>query len=171
MMLALGWSGDRTRHKHGDRAFRSRSRRRRARARGLPIAVHLAPMIDVAFLLLIFFLVTTTFERAEGLLASDLPDDGRPPAVALPISPIVMRLAQTGQGHDDFLIKIDRFQNVPRTFGALADFLREVQSRPGFDEQTPVVIVADNQVRWDHVVNGWNAALRAGYERIAFAEP
>ncbi|MGB2985524.1 MAG: biopolymer transporter ExbD, partial [Phycisphaerae bacterium] len=150
---------------------RVRPRRRRRTARGIPMAVNLAPMIDVAFLLLIFFLVTTTFERAEGILASDLPDASRAPAVALPISPIVIRLTQAGEGHEDFTIGIDRFEGVPQDFAALPAFLRQIQEHPGFDKQTPVVIVADNDVRWDHVVNCWNTALRAGYEKIAFAEP
>lgn len=148
-----------------------RRRRRRSAVRGLPIAVNIAPMIDVSFLLLIFFLVTTTFERAEGILASDLPQLGAVPAVPLPVSPIVVRLTQTGPGHADYAVAVDRFQNAPRDFGALPDFLRRLQQQPGFDEQTPVVIVAENNVRWDHVVNCWNAALRAGCERIAFGEP
>lgn len=133
--------------------------------------MNLAPMIDVTFLLLIFFLVTTTFERAEGVFASNLPRDTGAPAVALPISPIVVRLSQTGPAHDDFAIRLDKLSNQPATFGALTDLLRELQAEPGFDNETPVVIVAQNDVRWDHVVGCWNAALRAGCKRIAFAEP
>jgi biopolymer transport protein ExbD len=128
-------------------------------------------MIDLTFLLLIFFLVTTTFERAEGVLASELPEVGAVPAVPLPISPIVIRLAQPGPGHEDFTIGIDRFENVPDSFDALPDYLRLIHRQPGFDKQTPVVIVAERNVRWDHVVSCWNAALRAGCERIAFGKP
>ncbi len=128
-------------------------------------------MIDVTFLLLIFFLVTASFERAEGILASKLPKDTGAPAVALPISPVVVRLMETGPGHDDYTISIDHFENVPARFTELADYLRQIQQLPGFDKQTPVVIVAENEVRWDHVVSCWNAALRAGCESIAFAEP
>ena len=151
--------------------MRFRPRRRRYAARGIPITVNLAPMIDVTFLLLIFFLVTASFERAEGILASKLPKDTGAPAVALPISPIVVRLVETGPGYDDYTISIDHFENVPARFTELADYLRQIQQLPGFDKQTPVVIVAENEVRWDHVVSCWNAALRAGCESIAFAEP
>lgn len=135
------------------------------------VTVDLSPLMDIVFLLLIFFLVTTTFERAEGLLASDLPRDTGAPSVALPISPIVIRLAPSGAGADDVAISIDRFENVPQDFEALPGMLVQIHERPGFDRQTPIVIVAENNVRWDHVVNCWNAALRAGCERIAFAEP
>ncbi len=155
----------------GDTHILRRHSRRRRVAGGVPMAVNLAPMIDVTFLLLIFFLVTTTFERAEGIIASDLPDVGVMPAVPLPISPIVVRISQTGPGHEDYMIRIDRFEDAPQDFEALPDFLRQIQQQPGFDRQTPVVIVAENDVRWDHVVNCWNAVLRAGCQRIAFGEP
>lgn len=149
----------------------ARARATRRGPRGAPIAVNLAPMIDVTFLLLIFFLVTTTFERAEGILASDMPRESAAPAVALPISPIVIRLQQTGPGADDFSMRLDHFENVPSDFAELVDLLRRIQGEPGFDTETPIVIVADNTVRWDHVVGCWNAALRADCARIIFAEP
>ncbi len=147
------------------------TRRRSAGARGVPIAVNLAPMIDVSFLLLIFFLVTTTFERAEGILSSKLLRDTGVPAVALPISPIVVRLTQVGVGHDDFRIRIDHFDVEPAGATELAGHLLQIQRQPGFDEQTPVLIVPDSAVRWDHVMGCWNAALRAGCKSVAFSEP
>lgn len=150
---------------------RSPRRRRRQSAQRTSIGINLAPMIDVTFLLLIFFLVTTTFERAEGLLTSNLPDVAGTQAVPLPISPLVVRLAPTGPRHEDYTISIDSFENVPQRFRALPEFLRRIQDQPGFDKQTPVVIVADQDVRWDHLVGCWNAALRAGCERIAFGQP
>lgn len=145
--------------------------RRQREAPSSSVTLNFAPMIDVTFLLLIFFLVTTTFERAEGLFASDLPRDTGVPAVALPISPIVVRLTQTGPDHADVRIGIDHFAEAPNDFDALPGFLRQIQGQPGFDAQTPVVIIAGNDVRWDHVVSCWNAALRAGCKRIAFGEP
>lgn len=150
----------------------ARARRRRRPARpGASIALAIAPMIDLTFLLLIFFLVTTTFERAEGLLASKLPRDTGAPGVALPISPIVVRVSRTGPGHDDYAIRIDHFDNAPAHAVELTEMLRRIQNQPGFDAKTPVVIAAKDDVKWDHVVGCWNAAVAAGYEQIAFAEP
>ena len=99
--------GDRT-----DPTVVSRPRRRShfRSGRGTPITISLAPMIDMAFLFLIFFLVTTTFERAEGILSSDLPKDRNQPAVALPVSPIVIRLSRTGPRHEDYTLQIDAFK-------------------------------------------------------------
>jgi biopolymer transport protein ExbD len=161
----------RRRRADGNRAARRSSGRKGYEARGVSIAVNFAPMIDVTFLLLIFFLVTTTFERAEGILAGQMPRDSRAPAVSLPLSPIIVRVEQIGPEHDDYEIRIDRFTLAPASSAELTDALQQIHGQPGFDEKTPVVIVAENEVRWDHVVGCWNAALRAGCERIAFGEP
>lgn len=151
------------------RAKRGLAHRRRRR---LATTVNIAPMIDVSFLLLIFFLVTTTFERAEGILSSNMPtEQGDRASVALPISPIVVRITKTGDDHDDYTIRVDRFDDVPQSFVALPEFLRGVFLTPGFDEETPIVIVASDDVPWDHVVACWNAVVRAGSTKIAFAEP
>ena len=48
--------------------------------------------------------------------------------------------------------------------------LTDVVQQPGFGPDTPVVVVAEGRVPWDHVVNAWNAALRAGFVRIAFGD-
>ncbi len=154
----------------GPRAGAHGPRRHRFERPGAPFAVHLAPMIDVTFLLLIFFLVTTRFERPEGLLASEMPTDTGAPAVGLPLSPILVHLSQTGPAFEDVSIRIERFASAPKNADELASILRDIQRRPGFDRETPVVIVAEDEVRWDHVVGCWNAALRAGCARIAFGE-
>ena len=133
------------------------------------ITLNLVPMIDVTFLLLIFFLVTTTFKRAEGIFAAQLPEDAGAPTAALPISPIIVRISQPTPSSDEYQIRIDNFTEPVESFGKLARFLGDVRGNPGFDRQTPVVIFPSTDVRWDHVVNCWNAAVRAQCENITFA--
>ncbi len=159
-----------------DRAPRAGSGNRPSARRGRTgrppaIALNMAPMIDMTFLLFSFVLVTSTFERPEGILASDMPRQGGESVVALPLSPIVIRIQQAGSGEQDYRIQVDRFTNPPTSFAELPDFLRAVQREPGFDVETPVVIVADEDVRWDHVVSCWNAVLLGGCKNIAFAAP
>ena len=147
-------------------ATRGRAHRRAGVSR---MTLNLAPMIDVTFLLLIFFVVTTTFKRAEGVFTSQLPKDAGAPVAALPISPIVVRISQLDPEGEDYRISIDNFTRAPSTFLDLARFLVEVQGSPGFDAETPVVIFPESEVRWDHVVNCWNAAVRAKCRNITFA--
>jgi len=161
---------DRKRPREND-TRRGRARLREQRRRGNAIRINMAPMIDMTFLLFSFVIVTSTFERPEGVLAARLPQQGSGPSVALPFSPIVIRLTQTGGGENDFAIAIDRAAQKTQSLDELPPILQQLREQPGFDKTTPVVIVADDQVRWDHVVSCWNAALRAGCENIAFAEP
>lgn len=144
-------------------------RRRRAPRESTVLTLNLAPMVDVVFLLLIFFIATTTFKRAEGILPSRLPkQSGLADQLAPPITPIVIDLRQTGPGPTDYAIRVERFVNTPTTFNELAAFLMDVQANPGFDDETPIVIRAANDVLWDHVVGCWNAAVRAKYKSISF---
>lgn len=133
-----------------------------------------APMIDMSFLLLVFFLTTTRFAAPEGLLSSQMPTygaGGTGPAVALPLTPLVMRVNAEGTDGSGISIAIDRFESAPHELAGLPEFLAGVLKEPGFDGETPMIIVADNRVLWDHVVSAWNVALRAGWKNIAFAAP
>ncbi len=158
-------------HSREKESRRARKRSRDKRRRGDAIRINMAPMIDMTFLLFSFVIVTSTFERPEGVLASQLPEQSSGPTVALPFSPIVIRLTQTGDGENDFAIAIDRVTQTIAGLDELPPILRQLRGQPGFDETTPVVIVAEDEVRWDHVVACWNAALLAGCENIAFAQP
>jgi biopolymer transport protein ExbD len=132
------------------------------------MSLNLAPMIDVTFLLLIFFLLTTTFQRAEGVLGANLPKDRGAPAVALPISPVIVRVVTTGPSLTDYAIQIDNFAAQPTGFDNLTDFLIDIRRNEGFDEDTPVVLVVDPDAAWELAVDAWNAALRADCRNIAF---
>lgn len=146
-----------------------RPRRKRAPREATVLTLNLAPMVDVVFLLLIFFIATTTFERPEGLLPSQLPkQSGLASEVAPPIMPIVVHVVQTGRGPTDYSIRVENFVDTPTTFNELASFLKAIQSEPGFDDETPVVIQAASEVLWDHIVGCWNAAVGAGCKRISF---
>ena len=147
-------------------AERRRTHRTRRGVRSTSgLSINLTPMIDVTFLLLVFFLVTSTFAKVEGLFAAKLPRDSGLTVPALPISPLIVRLTPDGDG---CRIRIDNFTAAPTSFGDLAEFLISVRGNPGFDDQTPVVIVADDALAWDYVAGCWNAAVRASCKNIAF---
>jgi biopolymer transport protein ExbD len=176
MEITSGWSGHVSRET-GDEAtvhFRP-PRRRYTPPSALMTLSRFAPMIDMSFLLLIFFMTTTRFAKPEGLLTSEMPKyaggSGSGPAVPLPESPIIIRLTPMGPGPEDYAIRIDGFGQAPTRIDGLSEFLRGVQQRPGFDRKTPVIIMAHDEIRWDQVVKCWNAVLVAGCENVAFATP
>lgn len=136
---------------------------RKKRARGDALMnVNLTPAIDITFNLLIFFVVATTFKAAEGVLRSETPaEQGVLEATPLPISPIRVRVRQTGPGYNDYRLKIDNRTVAPQSFLELTLMLEELQQMSGFDQETPVIIFAKDDTQWDLVVRCFNAIRRA----------
>ncbi len=151
-----------------------RSRRllegRRGR-RGLPrIALNLAPMIDMVFLLLFFFLAASRFGPQEGMLPTQLPIRTVAAAADIPQTPIRIRFIPDPADPEQCMVSVDRFNETPMAIQALADRLETIRQLPGFYSRTPVHLLAGDKVRWNHVVNAYNAAMAAGYEKIFFAD-
>ncbi len=136
------------------------------------VALNVVPLVDVTFLLMIFFVIAGSFDFSEGALRSQMrPIQGGGGTVALPLTPIVVRLASRASGDKTLDLRLDPLGTTVNSFSELVESLVQIRGQPGFDSQTPVVIQADDDVAWDHVVNGWNAALRAGYSDLAYAAP
>jgi biopolymer transport protein ExbD len=130
---------------------------------------NLTPMIDVVFNLLIFFLCTGSFNQPEGLLPSRLPKHhGVAASDELPTTPIRVLLRQYGSGDQDYTIRIEQRAQRPNDFDELAQVLAGLRESPAFTSESQVIIVADGNVRWDHLVNAFNAALVARFKNISF---
>jgi len=141
-------------------------RKRRRPAAGARLTLNLVPMIDIVFLLLIFFLVGTRFITAEGVLPGRLPHQDAQQMLPVPVPPIQIDLASTNGDAPE--ITIAGRTATPANFEQLATMLAQIQREPGYDDQTPVVLQADEELAWDHVVNAYNAAVRAKYKNIIF---
>jgi biopolymer transport protein ExbD len=143
------------------------------RGGGLAMSLNLTPMIDVVFLLLLFFLTASRFRGNEGMLPGRLPAPTAAAVVEIPRTPIRVRFQQSKTSPDECQVTIDRFRESPALpIGELGEALRRIQqSQPGFDSQTPIHLMAGDGIRWDHVVNAYNAALAARYEKVFFATP
>ena len=114
------------------------------------VAFNLAPMIDVVFLLLIFFMVATTFVEKEKELGVELPtaESGDEPA---PNSDeIVINLTRDGR----ILMDGDEY-DAP----GLLDYLSRAARR---DPETPVTIRGDKQVFHEHVVSVMDTVRSSG---------
>jgi biopolymer transport protein ExbD len=144
------------------------ARRFKKRGRGHSIHLNIIPLVDVTFLLMIFFVIAGTFKRWEGILSSRIFPADSTLSVPLPISPVTLRLQSTGVGPDAFHVAVDGTTRQTRDFDELAGILLELQKNPAYSRETPVVILSDPRIRWDHVMNAWNAAVRSGYKNVAF---
>jgi biopolymer transport protein ExbD len=134
------------------------------------MSFNLTPMIDVVFNLLIYFMVGTTFIRAEGMLPGRMARVGSgAEAQAIPVTPIRLILSRAAGSGDRVRIRLENSPAVPQDFEDLTRVLVGLRSSGiGFDTATPVVIHAEDRIPWDHVVNAYNAVKRAGYEAVSF---
>ncbi len=130
--------------------------------------LNLTSMLDVCFQLLIFFILTASFAKGEGFLAADLPLGQGTPNKDTPEQPININVLVEGNTGFRLTTNISRAQR-PASVRAL---FRELKSRRGstYDHDNPIIIKPDGQVRWDHVVNVYNACVRAKYSNINFSE-
>jgi len=148
--------------------FRSR-RRRIAQNRTHVMTVNMTPMIDVVFNLLIYFVLTASFATPEGLFESKMPrSHGLQASVQVPISPLRVRIERSVAAGSSVALQVEGFSPNPSDFGELADLLKQMQSVGGYSNQTPVIIAPEDNVPWDHVINAYNAAVRAAYANINF---
>jgi len=150
-------SGDRpahhvTPHKEGEHARPGASR-------------PLTAMIDVTFLLLLFFLLTFTFRQAEGLIPGTLPGGRCGKGI---LSAIVIDVVPPPGPFDAdagvFFIENDRFDSAESLY-------RELERRKAYLQSTeqPIEIKPAPGVRWQHVVDAFSQGVRAKYETISFA--
>lgn len=145
-------------------------RRKRARRSALPMmGLNVAPMIDVVFLLLMYFMLITEFRPPEGAMPLNIARPGASHAAdpfALPEAPITISVESLGDGRaqarwsaDSPLLGsgtgFDSLTAAARAHlgGALAPSQR-FDIRPG------------EGCRWEHAVATVNALRLARYEQV-----
>ena len=151
----------------------------RRRERGTTsIGLNLTSMIDVVFLLLVYFLVATDFTQSEEIYRLDLPErtDGLSiDPFELDDEPVRIFVRGIGGFDGDYRLQVDGAgADEISSFDSLYDFLsaRRLDGLGGglFAADHPVLVVPTPQTPWSYAVGAFNAAVRAGYVNITFEE-
>ena len=164
------------------RAVPRRPSRRRARGVGTTLRTNLTPMIDVVFLLLIFYMATTRWGTDERVIAMDLErravqavaDAGAasPPAPAR--DPFVLddeslRIEVLADGSVRAGAPLGRAMRLPDLRGLLERECRGVGSPGGmFEPSFPIVVAPAEDAPWEAAVAVLDAATAAGYRNVGF---
>ena len=122
-------------------------------------SVNLTPLIDVVFLLLIFFMVSTTFTRETRLLI-ELPEAEGKRVEEAPPRQIEIAISRDGA------YSINGASLVNRHLDTLMAALRQVA---GEDRAVPLVISADAEASHRAVVVAMDAAGRLGFSQLSIA--
>ncbi|MCP3905524.1 MAG: biopolymer transporter ExbD [Planctomycetes bacterium] len=149
------------------------ARQRRARVRPR-ISLNLTPMIDVTFLLLVYFMVATQFKLGEEIYRLDLPERGSGRAAdpfELDEEPLRIKIATIGVTPDDYRLRIEGPFEQPQSFDELHDFLRGRRIGPEsvgglFETDHPIIIEPTRTTSWQHAVGAFDAAARARFTNI-----
>ncbi len=154
---------------------RQRDRRRMVRRGWGGPGLHLTSMLDVTFLLLIFFVLTASFSVDEGILAGRLPRESVNDSAwyGPPVEPVIIELRAVGD--DGVRIRVGSGESVGDDFGSLYGLMSRRQFDVDrnvdgvYERDCPIIIRSIGSVRWAHVTNAYNACIRAGYENVTFA--
>ena len=119
------------------------------------IIANLTPLIDVVFLLLIFFMVTTTFLNPEREIDIDLPTADSAGAVESPPEEIVINVRADGR----IFVGGNAIEREP-----LIELLRNAAQH---DPETPVKIRGDRLARHESIVSVMDACGKAGLFNLA----
>lgn len=130
------------------------------------LGASMTPMIDVVFLLLIFFVCTASFQPVETLLPSDLllagAGDLDVPLEKTPKLERVVIYLERAAGQTTWRVNETRCEGLGKLRALLAKLA-------AIETSLPVVVDPAHDVPLGEVVHGYDAARAAGFVDIKFA--
>jgi len=122
------------------------------------LEVNITPLIDVVFLLLIFFMVSTTFER-ESEIEIMLPEATASAKVA---DEFVLQVTVDAEG--TFYVNNQRVINTQ-----LETLMKAMQEVAGDRTDPPIILSADAKTPHQSVITVMDASRRLGFVHLNFA--
>ncbi len=156
----------------------------RKRLRSSVFALNLTAMIDVVFLLMLYFLLSMDFTQAERALGAGVPGEGAAVETddpfALPVQPVVITVTtvvpvdervEEFNGRGAYVVRADApvlagVGTGPRLFEELARLRGDVL---GIDQ--PFVVAPREDAAWEHAVRVLNGVREAGFQKVRFPRP
>jgi len=135
-------------------------------------ALRMAPMIDMIFLLLIFFLVAAKFKPKEDFLPFQLPvANAQNQTIGKP-EPLTIYISSTPSG---CIVQISQFQtvkientNIEADLAVLMKKTRDSLLSQKRFANDPVEIICDANVKWQYLAKIYNLFYGAGMTDITF---
>lgn len=123
------------------------------------VTINLTPLIDVVFLLLIFFMVTTTFSRETRLLVN-LPEANAELSSETEVRQIEVLVTQEGA----YSINGRSLVN-----NRIETLIRGLEIESGGDTDLPILLIADAEATHQSVVTAMDAIGQSGFSRLNIA--
>ncbi|HMU89426.1 MAG: biopolymer transporter ExbD [Pseudomonadales bacterium] len=129
---------------------------RRRREDPIDTAINVTSLIDVMFVLLLFFMVSTTFTKQSNLKV-DLPEAG---GAQTPVDEKRIEITISASGEY-------RLNALPLPNASLDALKAALIAQVGSDRNLPFVITADRQTPHHAVVTAMDAAAQLGFARLS----
>lgn len=129
------------------------------RSKNNEVTINLTPLIDVVFLLLIFFMVTTTFSRETRLLVN-LPEANAEASTETEVQQIEVLVTQEGS----YAINGRSLVN-----NRIDTLMRGLEIESGGDLGLPILLIADAEATHQSVVTAMDAIGQSGFSRLNIA--
>ena len=127
------------------------------------VGFQIAPMVDVVFVLMIFFMASAGQQVVEAELSINLPGGG-PPGIRKQIaSPIIVDISPDGQ-----VTANNQQYGTPtdKTLTSLRDWMKGTVER--FGDESPVIIRPAPDTRHERIMDVLNAVGSTGITKLTF---
>ncbi len=121
----------------------------------------IAPMLDILFVLLLFFMVSAGAQKHETALTTELPGDGQPGKDV----PVAIGIDGDGQVNINSAPTDDPDdKNLPQTLARLKGIIAS-------NAMQPVIVTPSRTTKHSRVMDVLNACAGAGVKNLAFGSP
>lgn len=125
------------------------------------LQVNMTPLIDCVFLLLIFFMIATTFSPMPGIRVK-LPPPGAPPPNQKEVKQLILRISDPEAGNPyGTMILNDQVASMEMLLGTF--------QRATLRQKEMLIIQSGRRVLHDQIVKVMDLAKRADVKKIGFA--
>jgi biopolymer transport protein ExbD len=157
-------------------SIRQQTLKRLAAGRGQPFSLRMAPMIDIIFLLLVFFVLTAKFRVPEQFLTIQLPTPNEQVQRLDIVEPLIVSISPAGEnqcrvsiGDSAHPVTVDiEIDNIARDLTTLAERVSDVLTARKRIPSDPVEIRCHDRVNWDYLVKIYNVLYAMGITDITF---
>ncbi|MBU1053343.1 MAG: biopolymer transporter ExbD [Proteobacteria bacterium] len=125
-------------------------------------SINITPLIDVIFLLMIFFLMTINFNKSEGVLENKLPQTSSKTSSETPNDYETVKL-RVKMIKDKNLLKIYLQERVVYNYNDLLHYLNQLP------EDILIIFEPSDNVPFKHVIGVYNVCLKSKKNNIVFS--
>lgn len=126
------------------------------------VGFQIAPMVDVVFVLLLFFMASAGSQVIERELNISLPSGRSGPGTGVPSTPILVEITANGD-----VIVNNKSYGTSKELPELRAWIRETIER--FGDKDPFIIQPTPETKHERIMDVLNAAAAAGVKNLTFS--